>query len=61
MHRKKLYCPWCRIEVNHIEIKNQWELEEFKENFDNGVYNDECEESVAYCGMSHGQNRLISI
>ena len=21
LHRKKLYCPYCKVEVNHIEIK----------------------------------------
>lgn len=48
-HRKKLYCWKCKIEINHIEIRNDWEMEEFKANFNNGVYVDECEESMAYC------------
>lgn len=46
-HRKKLYCIYCKEEVNHIECRNSIEVEEFKENFKNGVYKDECEESLA--------------
>ena len=46
-HRKKLYCIYCKQEVNHIECRNPIEIEEFKENFKNGVYKDECEESLA--------------
>lgn len=46
-HRKKLYCWHCRCEVNNIECRNQAEVDEFRENFENGVYKDECEESLA--------------
>lgn len=48
LHRKKLYCPWCKTEVNHIECKTYDDVEEFKTNFLNGVYKDEAEESLAY-------------
>jgi hypothetical protein len=51
-HRKKLYCPTCRKEVNHIECKTMEDVEEFLENFKNGVYKDEAEESLAYVGNS---------
>jgi len=47
-HRKKLYCVFCKEEVNHIECKNFAEVEEFKYNFENGVYVDEAEESISY-------------
>ena len=47
-HRKKLYCVFCKEEVNHIECKNFAEVEEFKYNFENGVYADEAEESISY-------------
>ncbi len=47
-HRKVLYCIHCKEEVNHIECKNEADIIEFKENFANGVYKDECEESLAY-------------
>ena len=32
-HRKKLWCPWCKTEVNCIEIRNYEELMDFKECF----------------------------
>ena len=47
-HRKKLYCPTCRQEVNHIECKTMDDVEEFKFNFENGVYKDEAEASICY-------------
>lgn len=47
-HRKKLYCLNCKTEVNHIECKTQEEVETFKENFRNGVYKDEAEESLSF-------------
>ena len=50
MHRKKLYCPWCKTEVNHIEVRNLEEERKFLEDFKNGVYKDEAEESRAACG-----------
>ena len=48
MHRKKLYCIHCKQEVNHIECKTFDEIEEFKENFINGVYKNESEESCLF-------------
>ena len=48
MHRKKLYCTYCKNEVNHIECETLEDIEEFRINFENGVYNDEAKESVAY-------------
>lgn len=45
-HRKKLYCLTCKCEVNHIEITTADALEQFKEDFKNGVYKDEAEESI---------------
>ena len=47
-HRKKLYCPFCKQEVNHIECSSLDDVEEFRQNFENGVYKDEAEESVSY-------------
>lgn len=52
MHRKKLYCPFCKTEVNHIECKTPEEVEEFKINFENGVYKDEAKESISFVGTS---------
>lgn len=51
-HRKKLYCPFCKNEVNHIECKTMEDVEQFKEDFANGVYKDEAEESLAACRNS---------
>lgn len=52
MHRKKLYCIHCKQEINHIECRTYEEVEEFRLNFENGVYKDEAEESVRYVGTS---------
>jgi hypothetical protein len=48
MHRKKLYCVFCKEEVNHVECRNFAEVEKFRENFEKGVYVDEAKESVSY-------------
>ena len=48
MHRKKLYCIYCKQEVNHVECKDYAEVEEFKYNFMNGVYKNEAEESISH-------------
>ena len=45
-HRKKLYCPHCRNTVNHIECKTLDEIEVFKEEFKQGVYENEAKESM---------------
>jgi hypothetical protein len=52
MHRKKLYCVTCKCEVNHVECKTFDEVEEFRYNFENGVYKDEAKESLSACGNS---------
>lgn len=58
-HRKKLYCPFCKQEVNHIECKTSEEIEQFLMNFKDGVYKDEAEESINFVRDSKfGQNQL---
>ncbi len=47
-HRKKLYCIHCKEEVNHIECKTFEDIINFKEDFQNGVYFNEAEESVSF-------------
>ena len=47
-HRKKLYCIHCHEEVNHIEVKNPIERQEFLTNFTKGDYQDEAKNSLAY-------------
>lgn len=49
-HRKKLYCPWCRLTVNHIECTNDAQVQKFKEEFAKGAYEDEAKESLLACG-----------
>jgi hypothetical protein len=51
-HRKKLYCPWCKIEVNHIECSTEEEIADFKERFNRGEFVDEAKESMDYCRVS---------
>ena len=51
-HRKKLYCPHCKLELNCIECKNDEDVYEFKENFEKGAYKDEAEDSLHYVRMS---------
>lgn len=38
MHKKKLYCIYCKDEYNHVECRNDEEVLKFQENFRNGVY-----------------------
>ena len=45
-HLKKLYCPNCRREVNHIECRNDEEVRAFLEDFQNGVYKEIAEKPV---------------
>ena len=47
-HRKKLYCPWCKIEVNCIECRNDSEVFEFKMAFENGEYTEEAQDSIEF-------------
>ena len=51
-HRKKLFCIHCKEEVNHIECRNELEIEEFIENFRNGVYIDEAKDSISHVRAS---------
>lgn len=47
-HRKNMYCPACKHTTNHIECRNAFEVEEFLENFKNGVYEDEARAGLEY-------------
>lgn len=51
-HRKKLYCIFCKEEINHVECKSYADVLDFKENFANGVYKDEAEESLSFVRSS---------
>lgn len=52
-HRKKLFCPWCSQEINTVECKNESDVWNFKEKYNNGEYNKEALESIYHCA---GQN-----
>lgn len=47
-HRKKLYCPWCKMEINHVECFTDEDVKKFQEDFMNGVYLNEAKESLSY-------------
>lgn len=51
-HRKKLYCPWCKTEVNHIECKNSSDIEKFKKDFEEGLYKEEAQKSIDFISNS---------
>ena len=54
-HRKKLYCPYCKVMINCIECKDDGDVFDFKENFEKGVYKDEAENSLDYLSSSGGR------
>ena len=54
-HRKKLYCPHCKMETQHVETTNNHEAAEFKELFSQGAFIEENRESLEYLR----QNRSI--
>jgi len=47
-HRKRLYCPFCKQDINCIETKNEIEEYEFRQAFLNGEFQEEAELSVEY-------------
>lgn len=47
-HRKVLYCPWCKNICNSIECRNEAEIYEFREAFNDGKYINEAIESTNY-------------
>ena len=57
-HRKNMYCPNCRHTVNHIECRNIYEVQEFLEDFKNGVYKDEARAELEY---EEGNPRLSNL
>lgn len=49
LHRKKLYCPYCKTVVNHIEVRTFEEKEKFLQDFRAGLYKQEAEISLGVC------------
>ena len=58
-HRKRLYCPFCKEEVNHIECKTYEEVQIFKDAFERGEFKDEAEESVSYLRSERMRQELV--
>ena len=48
-HRKKLYCPHCKVMTNTVEVKNDFEAYEFKEAFAAGEFQEEAKLSLEEC------------
>lgn len=48
LHRKKLYCPFCGVEANMVEVKNYKEKLKFQEMFKNGEFKEELEMSINF-------------
>lgn len=55
LHRKKLYCPWCKVTLNCVECRDDQDVFEFKTAFENGEYKEECKLSIMECD-SYGKN-----
>ena len=47
-HRKKLYCPYCKMEINHVECQTDEDVYNFRVDFEEGAFADEVEESLAH-------------
>lgn len=47
-HRKKMYCPHCKLTVNHVECRDDAEVFEFKQDFEEGLFEDEVKESLEF-------------
>lgn len=54
-HRKRLWCIKCKVEVNHVQVRNEAEKEEFLKQFAEGAFAQEAKESITYCKESSWQ------
>ena len=45
-HRKKLYCPYCQCNVNHVECRTEEEVLQFKKDFNKKIFKEEAIESI---------------
>lgn len=48
-HRKKLYCPWCKITANCVECASDIDAFEFKQEYEAGAFKEEYENSLKEC------------
>lgn len=56
-HTKKMYCIYCKTQINHIECRNQEEINSFKERFEKGEYLNAAKESEAVCNVRNSRIR----
>ena len=54
-HRKKLYCPFCKLTCNAIEIKTYEEKEWFLEEFEKGTFQEEAIASINECRSDNNE------
>lgn len=47
-HRKKMYCIFCKQEMNHVECRNMMEVNKFKEDYANGVFVEEVKACIEF-------------
>ena len=47
-HRKVLYCPHCKQEVNHVECRTLEDIENFVTAFNNGEFIEEATASLQH-------------
>lgn len=47
-HRKNMYCYHCKHTVNHIECCTREEAEQFKQDFEKGLFKDEAAQELIY-------------
>ena len=59
LHRKALYCRYCRMTVNHIEIRTAEEAERFKKDFAAGKYQQEAAETVEYAKRKETEHEKL--
>jgi hypothetical protein len=48
LHRKSLYCPWCKTECNAIEVRTAEDKEWFIQQFTAGALREEADASIEY-------------
>ena len=57
-HRKRLFCPWCKNDVNAVECKTQQDIDEFLDRYNKGEFVEEAKESMNYIINSPMYNLL---
>lgn len=55
-HRKVMYCPHCKLDVNHLECRNDEDVFNFKIDFEEGKYIQEAKESINFLMKERVEN-----